>query len=210
MEAQWRAAEATILRLQGEYQTALVSLEESRREAAQQKADIQREVSRLAAKEREEVKRRQHEDLERERAQFEFVVQSRSELIALIWDVYNQVTNLKKNHKVMTTSAAWRTMPNGTIKTDAKVLAENIEEALRLGRRIVCNFFSEVEKLHLGCSLYHFPPDDDCYRKVAGEADMKRLVANELLRAGAFVEVRSDKMGSARRSRSTTSSVASE
>lgn len=53
-----------------------------------------------------------------------------------------------------------------------------------------------------GWPVFLSSPRSSC-SKVAGEADMKRLVANELLRAGAFVEVRSDKMGSARRSRST-------
>ena len=75
-----------------------------------------------------------------------------------------QVAEIKKQYRVMVSTPAYRTMSNDVVKADAKIMNESIDEAQRVNKRIVCNFFSEPEKYHLGCSLYHFPPDEDCYR----------------------------------------------
>eukprot|EP00755_Sulcionema_specki_P010327 Sspe_Gene.46179::Locus_23002_Transcript_1_7_Confidence_0.222_Length_2517::g.46179::m.46179 len=75
-------------------------------------------------------------------AESEFLMKSRSELISQLWDLFQDLSK-----------------GIGMLRKDPATTL--LDAAKRRGRWIISNYLTEVEKLHLGIPLAHFPPDDD-------------------------------------------------
>eukprot|EP01059_Diplonema_ambulator_P017428 TRINITY_DN29444_c0_g1_i1.p1 TRINITY_DN29444_c0_g1~~TRINITY_DN29444_c0_g1_i1.p1 ORF type:complete len:806 (+),score=314.08 TRINITY_DN29444_c0_g1_i1:43-2418(+) len=109
-----------------------------------------------------------HEALEQERLNnktledqytiFQFVINSRGELVTAIWFLNDQVKRVRRDLKQLADFLRQK-----GVHDKEPVLLNALQDSLHLLEEktayIVANYFTEYEKLHLGISSYHYYPD---------------------------------------------------
>eukprot|EP01063_Lacrimia_lanifica_P000871 TRINITY_DN10423_c0_g1_i2.p1 TRINITY_DN10423_c0_g1~~TRINITY_DN10423_c0_g1_i2.p1 ORF type:complete len:905 (+),score=359.87 TRINITY_DN10423_c0_g1_i2:62-2716(+) len=96
---------------------------------------------------------------------FQFVINSRGELVSTIWALHDLMKKAKGEVKALDDFIRRTVLP--VLKQGDKeacvCLAGNVHTALQMLQQkndyIVANYFTEYEKLHFGISSYHFFPD---------------------------------------------------
>lgn len=121
-----------------------------------------------------EADRQEHVKKETE---FEFVIQSRSELVRQIWELFCEISHVKKTYRELVAQPQFKPIhayvEEG--RMDVATVLENINTAKDRNKRIVANYFSEIEKLHVGTSPYFFPPDENSVKYRIGDGNLEAL-----------------------------------
>lgn len=174
-----------------------------REQLRQLEEDVRQREAVITARERElidkqqavEVMEREREDHQKKLAEFEFVIQSRSELVRQIWELFCEISESKKAASVVAASPELKRLRSDVVSHDTAAAIESIKLAKDRCRRIVANFFTEVEKFHVGTSPYYFPPDGDAHKYKFNEQNidaLKKFASNDLRRAGTLCYARGE------------------
>eukprot|EP01012_Entosiphon_sulcatum_P008441 TRINITY_DN1457_c0_g1_i1.p1 TRINITY_DN1457_c0_g1~~TRINITY_DN1457_c0_g1_i1.p1 ORF type:complete len:878 (+),score=198.37 TRINITY_DN1457_c0_g1_i1:1947-4580(+) len=174
-----------------------------REQLRQLEEDVKQREAVITTRERElidkqqavELMEREREDHQKKLAEFEFVIQSRSELVRQIWELFCEISESKKAASVVAASPELKRLRSESVSHDTAAAIESIKLAKDRCRRIVSNFFTEVEKFHVGTSPYYFPPDGDAYKYKFNEQNidaLKKFAANDLRRAGTLCYARGE------------------
>jgi len=159
-------------------------------------------------------------EAEKKESELEFVIQSRSELVRQIWDLFCEISHVKKTYRELvaaTPGLRFDLIPRAESCADATAVRDNINAAKDRAKRIVSNYFSEIEKLHVGTSPYFFPPDEDSVKYRIKDSNMdvlKRMGSSDLFRknssllltssSGSLRDMRRERSSSAPRQREQT------
>ena len=96
---------------------------------------------------------------------FQFVINSRGELVTSIWAFHDLVQRVKADMKALdefvrrVLSASMRTSDRDSIATLSSAVKGSAAALEEKCSYVVSNYFTEYEKLHFGISGYHFSPD---------------------------------------------------
>lgn len=148
-------------------------------------------------------------EIVKKESEFEFVLQSRSELVRQIWELYCDLGDSKKGFRELLLTPTFKQCTAIRDQQKADNVISGLTAAKDRNRRIICNYFTEVEKHHVGASPYFFPPDEDSgrYRIMENNLEaLRRLGMHDLRRTAILTAVR-DKAGGPTKQRNNATPV---